>query len=395
MKTSLTAFLTFLILISSCTTHSVNNPNEYVLKGEINGQDSGIITLFYFHNNARFQDTAIIENGKFIFTGEILEPTQAILDGGNELNNVWIYLEPNNMKIILSKDMYAECKMTGSKTQIEYDLLNKMKKPFYERLSILRDQKKKIIDSIAKSKNDSSKIVLEIKAQETDKLLSLTAKKIDSISIKFVLEYPKSFLSLINLQRLLSSGVISLDSTKSIFNKMDNPLKESSYGKNIIEDIRKKENILPGSKAPDFKATDLNQQTLTLSQFMGKSVVLLDIWASWCVPCRESLPHLKTIYNKYHSKGFEIIAVSTDESRNEWIEAVKQFSTEMWYHILIAEKWPNGQITNDDIYQNYPNTAIPEQILIDKDGRIIYHHLGYSKQSEKVLDSLLFNLFEK
>lgn len=395
MKTSFTTILTLLILISSCTTHSVNNPNKYVLKGEISGQDSGIITLFYFHNNTRIQDTAKIENGKFIFTGEILEPTQALLNSRNDSDRVFIYIEPGKMEISVSKGKFEECKMTGSKTQAQSDLLNKTEKPFSERLTMLRAQRNTINNSIINSKSDSSKLLLEKKVQEIDINWSQTVKQKESIEIKFVLENPTSFLAVIKLRSLDSRDALSLDSLKAIFNGLDNPLKESSYGKDIIEDIRKKENIRIGAQPPDFKATDLNHQTLTLSQFMGKSVVLLDFWASWCVPCRESLPHLKTVYNKYHSKGFDIIAVSTDESRNEWIEAVKQVGTEMWHHILIAEKWPNGQITNDDIYQNYPNTSIPEQILIDKDGRIIYHHLGYSKESEKVLDSLLFDLFEK
>jgi peroxiredoxin len=394
MKTSLPIFFTILFLTSSCTSQSDKNSKDFTLQGGISGQDSGIIILSYFHNNARIQDTTNIENGKFAFIGEIFEPTQAILNGGNELNTVWIYLEPRKMKISLSKDNYEECKMTGSKTQIESDLLNKMKKPLYENLSVLRDQKNKINDSIKIFISDSSKILLKKKSQEIDNLWSLTVKKIDSIEINFILENSKSFLTIIYLQKLGSSGVISLDSTKSIFSRLDNSLKESSYGKNIIEDSRKKENILPGAQAPDFKATDLSQQTVTLSQFKGKSVVLLDFWASWCVPCRKSIPHLKTIYNKYHSKGFDIIAVSTDENRNEWIEAVKQNNTDMWYHILIAEKWPSGTITSDDIFQNYFNTAIPEQILIDKNGKIIYRHVGYSKESEESLDKQLSIIFD-
>ena len=139
----------------------------------------GLIILSYFHNNARIQDTASID-GKFTFTGEIIEPTQAILNGGNELNTVWIYLEPSNMKISLSKDKFEECKMTGSKTQIESDLLNKMKEPFNERLSVLRIQINKINDSINQSMSNSSKILLEKKSQEIDNLWSQTVKKIDS-----------------------------------------------------------------------------------------------------------------------------------------------------------------------------------------------------------------------
>jgi len=394
MKTSSSTFLAILILISSCTSHSIKSSNEFTLQGEIDGQDSGIIVLSYHHDKISIHDTSKIENGKFIFTGKISEPTQAILSDKNDFNRVFIFLEARNMKISLSKDKYEKCKMTGSKTQNESDSVNKMEKPFYERILALRDQKNKITDSIKNTKDGSVKILLEKKAAEIDKLWSQTEKKIDSIRLKFVLDNPKSFLTVVYLRMLGSNEKISLDSTKSIFNGLDNSLKESSYGNNIIEVIRKKENILVGAQAPDFKATDLNQQTLTLSQFKGERFVLLDFWASWCVPCRESIPHLKTIYKKYYSKGLDIIAVSTDESRKAWIEAVKQNSTGMWYHILIAEKWPNGPITNDDIFQNYYNTAIPEQILIDKSGKIIYRHVGYSKESEESLDGLLSKVFE-
>ena len=67
--------------------------------------------------------------------------------------------------------------MTGSKTQTESDLLNKMEKPFYERISMLRDQKNKINDSIKNSKNDSSKILLEKKAEEIDKTMVTDQKE--------------------------------------------------------------------------------------------------------------------------------------------------------------------------------------------------------------------------
>ena len=394
MKTSSSTFLAILILISSCISPADKNSKKFILQGETTGQDSGLIVLSYLSDTTYVIDTVEIKNGKFVFLGKVTEPTRADLNGGNDLKRVMVYLESGKMKINLSKDNYEECKMTGSKTQNESDLLNKMEKPFHERISKLRDQKNNISDSIKNSKNDSSKILLEIKSQEIDSLWSQTLKKIDSIEIKFILENPKSFLTIFKLPWLGNRDVISLDSTKTIFNGLANSLKESSYGKNLIEDMRKKENILVGAQAPDFKATDLNQQTITLSQFKGESFVLFDFWASWCVPCRESLPHLRTIYNKYHPKGFDIIAVSTDESRKAWIEAVKQNSTEMWYHILIAEKWPKGPITNDDIFQNYYNTAIPEQILIDKNGKIIYRHVGYSKESEESLDRLLTKVFE-
>jgi len=396
MKTSLPNFFAILILISSCTSHSVKNSKDFTLQGEINRQDSGIIFLSYYPDTTSIHDSSKIENGKFIFMGKISQPTQALLSDKNDFNRVFIFLEPRNMKISLSKDKYEECKMTGSKTQNESDLVNKMEKPFHERILALRDQKNKINDSINNTKDGSAKVLLENKVEEIDRLWSQTGKKIDSIQIKFVLENSESFLTVVYLRWLGSSEKISLDSTKSIFNGLANSLKESSYGINIIEDIRKKENVLVGAQAPDFKATDLNQQTVTLSQFKGKSEVLLDFWASWCVPCRESNPHLKTIYKKYHSKGLEIIAVSVDENKKAWIEAVNQGSTGMWYQIPIAQKWPCGpsQLTKDDIEQNYSYRGVPNQILIDKNGKIIGRFTSASKENQESLDRLLSQIYD-
>ncbi len=79
---------------------------------------------------------------------------------------------------------------------------------------------------------------------------------------------------------------------------------------------------------------------------------------------------LKQFIKNTIPKGFEVIAVSVDENRNAWIEAVKQDSLDEWHNILIAEKWPTGPYTNDDIFQNYYYRAIPEQLLIDKNGKI-------------------------
>jgi thiol-disulfide isomerase/thioredoxin len=396
MKTSYSTFLTILILISSCTSQADKNSKKFVIQGKTIGQDSGNIVLSYFSDTTYVRDTVDIKNGKFVFSGEIFEPTRATLFGGNNLSSVMVFLEPGKMKINLTKDKYDECKMTGSKTQNDFELLTKLEKPFYDKISILRDQENKINDSIKNSKNDSIKVLLEKKTEEIDKIGSKTNKQIDSIQIKFVMENPKSYLTIVYLYALGGNEVMSLDSTKSIFNRLDNSLKKSIFAKYIIEDIRKKDNMRIGNQAPEFKASDLNQQTITLSQFKGKSEVLIDFWASWCVPCRESIPHLKTIYNKYHSKGLEVIAVSIDEDKKAWIEAVKHDSTGMWYHIPIAEKWPCGpnKLTKNDIEQNYSYKGVPNVLLIDKNGKIIGRFLSASKANKESLDRLLSQIYD-
>jgi peroxiredoxin len=395
MKITISIFLFILMVIYSCTSYSDKNSKKFTLEGEINGQDTGKVVLRYFLNTTLIRDTAEIKNGKFIFTGRIFEPIIATLRDVNDLELAFIYLEPRKMKIVLAKDKIAEFKMTGSKTQTEFELVNKMEGLISERLSMLKEQRHKISDSINKSKDGPAKLMLEKRAAEIDSLWTKTRDQLDIIELKFILENPKSFLTPYYLLRIEEREVITLDSVKSILNGFVDPIRNSKYGKLITEDIRKKENTLIGAQAPDFKATDYNQKTVTLSQFKGKSVVLLDFWASWCVPCRKSIPHVKSVYKKYHSKGLDVIAVSVDEKRNDWIEAIKQDSTNLWYHILVAEKWGVGPITNDDIYQNYYYHGVPYQILIDKNGKIIDHFVGYSKENEELLDKLLSQIFEK
>jgi thiol-disulfide isomerase/thioredoxin len=392
MKTTVSAFLFILVALNSCTNANQNS-EKFSLQGEINGQDSGIVVLSYF-SDSLITDTSEIENGKFIFTGSVSEPTQATMRDGNDLELAVVYLEPQKMKISIISGKSMECKMSGSKTQAEFEILNKMEAPVYEKLITLRTERININDSIKKSNDDHAKLLLEKKSEELDSLWYMTREELYPIELKFVLENPNSFVTPDYLPMLGSSEIISLDSLKSIFNGLDKTVRESRRGKYCTEYIRKNENIRIGNQAPDFIATDINKQTIKLSQFKGKSVVLIDFWASWCVPCRQSLPYVKTIYNKYHSKGFDVISVSVDENRNAWIEAVKQDSIDKWYNILIAEKWPEGPITNDDIFQNYYYRMVPEQLLIGKNGKIIDRLGGYSKENEESLERQLAQIFQ-
>ena len=220
-------------------------------------------------------------------------------------------------------------------------------------------------------------------------------EELDLTRLKFIREHPKSYVAPSYLRMIEGNELITLDSLKLIFNRLDITIQNSKIGNVIMENIRKKENIQIGMLAPDFKAIDINQQTITLNQFKNKNVVLLDFWASWCVSCREDIPFLKERYKKYHSKGLEIVAVSVDLERNAWLSAIKQDSTEKWFHIPVAEKYALGPdyITIDDIYKNYFVQLIPAKILIDKDGKIVGRWVGGSKDNteslENKLDSLL------
>ncbi len=135
------------------------------------------------------------------------------------------------------------------------------------------------------------------------------------------------------------------------------------------------------ASAPDFSLKTLNNQEITLSSLRGK-VVLLDFWATWCTPCKESIPHLIDMYKTYHDRGFELIGMSTDKSGD--IEMVRRFaqSMDIPYPIIM---------TPDEIAKKYRVTGLPTTILIDRKGNIREKIVGFNvsigqKISNKILE---------
>jgi len=119
--------------------------------------------------------------------------------------------------------------------------------------------------------------------------------------------------------------------------------------------------------APDFTLHTLDGQEITLSQLRGR-VVLLDFWATWCAPCRESIPHLIQLYGNYREKGLELIGMDLDKGD---VETVRKFvrSMDIPYPIVVAP---------DDVARSYRVTSIPATILIDKEGNLRERIAGFS-----------------
>jgi peroxiredoxin len=132
-----------------------------------------------------------------------------------------------------------------------------------------------------------------------------------------------------------------------------------------------------GMQANDINLSDAKGNKISLASLKGK-VVLIDFWASWCIPCRKNVPSLKKIYSKYKIKGFEIYGVSLDNYTDEWKTAIKEDKT-TWLHVLDA----SGE-TASAWNVNY----IPNTFLIDKTGKIIAVNAS-EEELQKHLQELL------
>ena len=156
--------------------------------------------------------------------------------------------------------------------------------------------------------------------------------------------------------------------------KLDAPVPDSTFtftppeGAKLVTEFKgplKANNDLTGQVAVDFKLKALDGKEFSLQDLKGK-FVLLDFWATWCIPCRRDLPVIEKLHQEFHRKGLVVLGVNADEE----VESVNDFlpTAKLTYPILLA--------ADSGIVPNYSVKAFPTVVLIDADGKIVFYHVG-------------------
>ena len=209
----------------------------------------------------------------------------------------------------------------------------------------------------------------------------------------YMKKYPSTALAANFL--CMNTGRMTLEQLKEAYNKLDETAKQTSAGKEIAAEIATLDRVAPGNPAPEIAKNDLvTGKPFALSSLKGK-VVLLDFWASWCVPCRKSNPHVKALYEKYRKKGFDVVYVADNDSRpEEALKAIDQDGIRKYHHVLRGLKTlkdANGKMTgydkSEDVSEQYAIHFLPTKYLIDRDGNII------GKVTDEELDAKLKEIF--
>lgn len=126
---------------------------------------------------------------------------------------------------------------------------------------------------------------------------------------------------------------------------------------------QKARKLAAGEKYPDIELVNAEGEKVMLSEYVPEGkYVLLEFWASWCGPCRGEIPHLREVYKEYAPKGFEIISISLDSEKSDWVKAVEQ--EEMVWKQLNDPLGFGGSAATYNIF------GVPTCIMVDNEGRL-------------------------
>lgn len=141
--------------------------------------------------------------------------------------------------------------------------------------------------------------------------------------------------------------------------------------------------VVPSSVAPDFTLRSMRGPNLRLQEQRGR-VVLVNFWATWCGPCRQEMPQLNKLYEKYRSAGFELLSVNIDDDARHAADVAARMGL----------KFPVLLDTDKAVSRLYDLGTMPSTVLIDRDGRVRYLHRGYLAGYEDLYDKQIRELLK-
>lgn len=367
VKFFLFGYLSFMMFNAYSQKKHIVQGEHFSLKGNFVGNKTRYIVLSYLNSNKiNIIDTCNIINGHIAFEGNVKEPTFAFLKAdiasniADDPNSVHFFLEPRNIKIEIVENNFRNLKLTGSKTQSQYDSLNRIELPIRENRAPLDSLAYKLADSVGMFLRRKDTISANNIANERYKIITIGIKpykdSLNNIERKFIKNNPNSFLAPYLLYQQFKIYNWYKDSVRFYYAKLVPNVQSSYWGKEIKKWLS---GILPlGSVLPNLQGTSNNDDNImTDSLLKNNNYTLIIFWASWCAPCRQMNPTYANIYKEYHDKGLKFVAVTLDDDRKLWLEAIRKDNTFNWVHIF-----PNK--SKSGMFDKYGLNSIPAEILL-------------------------------
>jgi thiol-disulfide isomerase/thioredoxin len=265
--------------------------------------------------------------------------------------------------------------LKGSKTNDDKELLETQTKPLEDYLSKIKAQ-------LSSEQNKRNEAFLISQKDSINNLL-------ENVQIDFISSHPSSHYSLYVINNLLYHKTQKKGAVlRRLFDGLSINVRVNGFGPSVDRSVRQRETT-EMTNVSSLEAFDKDRTLIKLSDFEGQ-YILIDFWASWCVPCINGFPHLKELYAKYKDKGFVVLNISIDYKKDEqkWLDGIEKHGLTEWIHFLSCNN--KGEHNICDLHEM---GSIPHYILIDRSGNKIAEWRGFDSDVAKEQDAMFENIF--
>lgn len=329
---------------------SLNAQTRYKIKGKVAaGYPATHAVMSYPPNDkgGEYQsDTVTIQRGKFKFNGTIGRPQLAELnliipraagstggqnqpgENGNNMKNTALFYLDGNISVTFDTTGMASY-AGGGKDQKAWES--------YAHEAVIRSE---ALNGAPSGMEFFEELVSDI-----------------------VKRFPDSYAS-VDLMDLFTQGAIQPKLVESMYNALSKRMRNSEKVLGWVNKLEQAKLAASGNQtAPAFTLNDTEGKAISLASYRG-GYVLVDFWASWCVPCRQENPNVLATYEKYRGKNFKVLGVSLDTKKDLWMKAIAE------------DKLPWKQVCDfkaaeSEVIKLYNISSIPANVLVDPNGKIV------------------------
>lgn len=361
-------FLSIITLTAAGYTLAACQSDTYRIKGSGDALKDG--DTLYITNDmmtGKPIDTVVVKDGKFETEGTTDSTAFCMIYSKSNGMMMPFFIEPGTIKLRLAKN--------GGKSEVTGTAVNEKWQDMADSIYTLSKKMQELAahtynnepdnDELKKQKAEMDKVNEDFKGL----VLRKAEENVKNEFGYFILTY-------------YTQGIITPETHIRLIGEMPEKMRNRPAIQTLLRQLEQESATAEGSRMEDFTMNDIEGKPVSIMKEISRNkITVIDFWASWCGPCRNEMPHMVALYDKYSTKGLGIVGISLDNKQKDWETATKSLGVK-WPQMSDLQGWNNAAARMFNI------RSIPQVIIVDQQGTILKKGLRGEALEEFVADRL-------